>query len=128
MHRNDPAILTRWLGNKTTEIFVSWIRQSDNSLLVAVEDDNILGVSSVTDAGTSPSTTFRLMPDFAESVGPCSERSKPGPQNDAIGDADLSARRQPAASIGLTDTPRMDHPRHIRHQCRLSDVQAPPVA
>ena len=65
MHRNDPAILTRWLGNKTTEIFVSWIRQSDNSLLVAVEDDNILGVSSVTDAGNitlnyvSPDARFR---------------------------------------------------------------------
>ena len=36
-HRNDPAILERWLGNKTPEIFVSWIEQSDNSLLVAVE-------------------------------------------------------------------------------------------
>jgi hypothetical protein len=25
-HRNNPAILERWLGNKTPEIFRSWIR------------------------------------------------------------------------------------------------------
>jgi GNAT superfamily N-acetyltransferase len=50
-HKNDPAILTRWLGNKTPEIFVSWIRQPGNSLLVAAEAGNILAVGSVTDAG-----------------------------------------------------------------------------
>src|SRR5882672_9047088 len=50
-HRNDEAILARWLGNKTPEIFGSWIRQADNSLLVAVEGGNILAVGSVTDAG-----------------------------------------------------------------------------
>jgi GNAT superfamily N-acetyltransferase len=50
-HRNDEAILARWLGNKTPEIFGSWIRRPDNSLLVAVESGNILAVGSVTDAG-----------------------------------------------------------------------------
>jgi hypothetical protein len=35
-HCNDSAILERWLGNKTPEFFVSWISQSDNSVLVAV--------------------------------------------------------------------------------------------
>jgi GNAT superfamily N-acetyltransferase len=49
-HRNDPAILERWLSNKTPGIFRSWIR-SGNSLLVAVDDDRILAVGSVTDAG-----------------------------------------------------------------------------
>lgn len=49
-HRNDPSVLERWLSNKTPEIFQSWIR-SDNSLLVAVEDDSILAVGCVTDAG-----------------------------------------------------------------------------
>ena len=34
-HRNDSAVLTSWLSNKTTEIFRSWIRP-DNSLLVAI--------------------------------------------------------------------------------------------
>jgi GNAT superfamily N-acetyltransferase len=51
-HRNDPAILGRWLSNKTPEIFRSWIRPG-NSVLVAVdiETDNILGVGCVTDDG-----------------------------------------------------------------------------
>jgi hypothetical protein len=64
-HRNDEAIRARWLGNKTPEIFASWIRQPDNSLLVAAEGDTILAVGSVTDAGqitlnyVSPDARFR---------------------------------------------------------------------
>jgi GNAT superfamily N-acetyltransferase len=64
-HRNDEAILTRWLSNKTPEVFASWITQSDNSLLVAAEGGGILGVGSVTDAGeitlnyVSPDARFR---------------------------------------------------------------------
>ena len=50
-HGNDPAILGRWLGNKTPETFNAWIAQPDNSLLVAVEDDRVLAVGSVTDSG-----------------------------------------------------------------------------
>jgi GNAT superfamily N-acetyltransferase len=64
-HKNDPAILARWLGNKTIENFVAWTAQPDNSLLVAVENSKILAVGSVTDAGTiglnyvSPDARFR---------------------------------------------------------------------
>ena len=64
-HGNDEAILRRWLGSKTPEIFVSWIAQSDNSMLVAVEDGDILAVGAVTDAGeitlnyVSPDARFR---------------------------------------------------------------------
>lgn len=64
-HKNDPAILARWLGNKTVENFAAWAKQPDNSLLVAVEEGEILGVGSVTDAGTiglnyvSPDARFR---------------------------------------------------------------------
>jgi GNAT superfamily N-acetyltransferase len=64
-HRNDEAILKRWLSNKTPEVFASWIRQRDNSLLVAVEGDNIVAVGSVTNAGqitlnyVSPDARFR---------------------------------------------------------------------
>jgi GNAT superfamily N-acetyltransferase len=64
-HRNDEAILKRWLSNKTPEAFESWIRQPDNSLLVAVEGSNIVAVGSVTDAGeitlnyVSPDARFR---------------------------------------------------------------------
>src|ERR1700679_3374269 len=63
-HHDDPAILERWLGNKTPEIFKSWIRP-DNTLLVAVEDDSILAVGCVTTAGeitlnyVSPDARFR---------------------------------------------------------------------
>jgi GNAT superfamily N-acetyltransferase len=64
-HRNDPAILERWLSNKTPEVFVSWTTQPGNSLIVAVEDGSILAVGSVTDIGTinlnyvSPDARFR---------------------------------------------------------------------
>ena len=64
-HGNDPAILTRWLRNKTPEIVTSWIVRPDNSLLLAVEGNVILAVGSVTDAGeitlnyVSPDARFR---------------------------------------------------------------------
>jgi len=64
-HRNDPAILARWLSNKTPEVFLTWLAQPASSLLVAVEGGNILGVGAVTDAGditlnyVSPDARFR---------------------------------------------------------------------
>lgn len=63
-HRNEPAILERWLSDKTPEIFLSWIRP-ESSLLVATEDGGVLAVGSVTDAGeitlnyVSPDARFR---------------------------------------------------------------------
>ncbi len=50
-HRNDPFALDGWLANKTAEIFSDWIMQPQTSFLLAVENDDILGVGSVTDAG-----------------------------------------------------------------------------
>jgi hypothetical protein len=102
-HRNDEAILQRWLSNKTPEVFVSWIRQPDNSLLVAVEDGNILAVGAVTDRPKSPSITFRRMRDFAESAGPCSVRSKPGPESEATHDIPSQAPRRLGNSIRHAD-------------------------
>jgi GNAT superfamily N-acetyltransferase len=64
-HRNDESILLRWLSNKTPDIFLSWIARPDHSLLVAVEDGDILAVGAVTDAGeitlnyVSPDARFR---------------------------------------------------------------------
>src|SRR5258708_26770356 len=64
-HRNDPAILERWLANKTPEIVASWIAQPASSMLVAVEGGIILAVGAVTDAGeitlnyVSPEARFR---------------------------------------------------------------------
>ena len=63
-HRNDPEILQRWLSNKTPEIFKSWIRSDDVSL-VAVDRAGIVAVGCVTDAGeitlnyVSPDARFR---------------------------------------------------------------------
>jgi GNAT superfamily N-acetyltransferase len=64
-HHNDPAIVQRWLANKTPEIVASWIAKPGNTLLLAVENDTILGVGSVTNAGeitlnyVSPDARFR---------------------------------------------------------------------
>jgi GNAT superfamily N-acetyltransferase len=63
-HNNDQAILQQWLRNKTPEIFRTWIKP-DNSLLVAIEDNNMFAVSCGTDAGeitlnyVSPDARFR---------------------------------------------------------------------
>jgi len=65
-HNNDPVLLERWLANKQPEIVAGWIAHADNSLLVAVDDDDtILAVGSVTDTGeitvnyVSPHARFR---------------------------------------------------------------------
>lgn len=64
-HHYDPAILARWLANKTPEIVASWIVNPGNSVLVAVESGTILAVGSVTDTGeitlnyVSPDARFR---------------------------------------------------------------------
>jgi acetyltransferase (GNAT) family protein len=64
-HRNEPAILERWLANKTPGIVASWITQPGSSMLVAVESGVILAVGSVTDQGeitlnyVSPDIRFR---------------------------------------------------------------------
>lgn len=64
-HRDDPAILDRWLSNKKPEIVASWAAKPRNSLLVAVDADSIVAVGSVTDEGeitlnyVSPEARFR---------------------------------------------------------------------
>jgi GNAT superfamily N-acetyltransferase len=64
-HRHDPAILGRWLANKTPENVASWIAQTGNSVLVAVEGEVILAVGAVTDGAeitlnyVSPDARFR---------------------------------------------------------------------
>jgi hypothetical protein len=64
-HRNDPAILAKWLANKTPELVASWITQPGSTVLLATESDDILAVGSVTDAGritlnyVSPDARFR---------------------------------------------------------------------
>ncbi len=64
-HRNDPVILARWLSNKTAANVAAWMARADSSLLLVVEDDGILAVGNVTDAGeitlnyVAPNARFR---------------------------------------------------------------------
>jgi GNAT superfamily N-acetyltransferase len=45
-HGNDPAILARWLGNKTPENVAVWTQNAGHSLLVAIEGKRIVTVGS----------------------------------------------------------------------------------
>jgi GNAT superfamily N-acetyltransferase len=64
-HRDDPAILKRWLANKTPENVVAWLNRPDNHVLVATEASAILAVGALTDEGeitlnyVSPDARFR---------------------------------------------------------------------
>lgn len=64
-HGDDPAVLRRWLANKTPEIVASWIAKPGNSVLIAVEGAAILAVGAVTDGGeitlnyVAPEARFR---------------------------------------------------------------------
>lgn len=50
-HKNDPAILGAWLGNKTPETVASWFASPTNYALVATEDGAVVGVALLTAAG-----------------------------------------------------------------------------
>ena len=64
-HHNDPAIIRRWLANKTPENVTAWIGDESNSVLVAVEQDVVLAVGAVRNDGeitlnyVSPDARFR---------------------------------------------------------------------
>lgn len=64
-HRNDPAILAAWLGNKTPENVASWFACGANISLVAEVDDRIAAIAILTRAGkialfyVSPEMRFR---------------------------------------------------------------------
>ena len=64
-HKNDLTVLNQWLSNKTPEMFRAWIVQPGSSLLVAVQNERILAVGSVTAEGqitlnyVSPDVRFR---------------------------------------------------------------------
>jgi GNAT superfamily N-acetyltransferase len=64
-HHNDPAILNRWLANKTPEIVATWIDDPEGHMFVALENGAIVGVASMNAAGeitlnyVSPDARFR---------------------------------------------------------------------
>jgi GNAT superfamily N-acetyltransferase len=121
-HHNDPAILARWLSNKTPEIVRSWIAQPVNSLLVAIAGGSLLAVGSVTDAGeitlnyVSPDARFR------------------GVSRAMLGALEVRAAERGNVRCRLTSTETArrfyqaagyieDSDREIRHELGLSDVE-----
>lgn len=50
-HRNDVAILTAWLGNKTPENVASWFDCAANFSIVAHKGDQLVGVAIMTRQG-----------------------------------------------------------------------------
>lgn len=64
-HHDDPAILQRWLDNKTPAVVGGWIAHPDNFVLVAVEEETVLAVGigrhdgEITCNYVSPDARFR---------------------------------------------------------------------
>ena len=64
-HHDDPAIVGRWLANKTPENVKAWIEDEGNQVLVAVEGDDVLAVGAVRNDGeitlnyVSPDARFK---------------------------------------------------------------------
>ncbi|MFC3682396.1 GNAT family N-acetyltransferase [Hydrogenophaga luteola] len=44
-HHDDPAIVARWLANKTTDNVKKWVAAPDSVALVASRGDDLLGVA-----------------------------------------------------------------------------------
>ena len=50
-HKNDPAILDAWLGNKTPQMVANWFSSPTNFSLVALSEGIVVGVALLTGAG-----------------------------------------------------------------------------
>ena len=50
-HKNDPAILDAWLGNKTPQMVANWFSSPTNFSLVAISEGAVVGVALLTGAG-----------------------------------------------------------------------------
>lgn len=64
-HHDNPAILQRWLANKTPQHWAEWLASPESTVLVAVEKDTVLAVGAVRHDGeiwcnyVSPDARFR---------------------------------------------------------------------
>ena len=92
-HGHDPTFLYNWLANKTPENVTAWIADPGNVVYVAVADDAIAGVASMTKAGMI--TLNYVSPD---------KRFK------GVSKALLAALERKATELGLT-------------QCRLESTK-----
>lgn len=50
-HKNDPAILSGWLGNKNTDTVGAWLTSPSNYSVVAEMGRQIVGIALLTDKG-----------------------------------------------------------------------------
>jgi GNAT superfamily N-acetyltransferase len=50
-HSDDPAILGKWLANKTPDNVRTWIAAPDGHFFVATDGDAILGVAAIRSSG-----------------------------------------------------------------------------
>jgi GNAT superfamily N-acetyltransferase len=51
-YNNDEELLDFWCSNKTNDKIASWIQIPDNYWIVAIEDDRIVGVGTLSTKGT----------------------------------------------------------------------------
>jgi hypothetical protein len=64
-HHDDPAILRRWLANKTPQHWAEWLASKDSTVLVAVDNEIVLAVgvvrndSEITCNYVSPDARFK---------------------------------------------------------------------
>ena len=83
-HHNDAETLARWLANKTTEHFTTWLANPDNHCVVAEAGESMTGVGILQRSGEI--LLFYL---------------KPGAQRQGIGSAIHSALEEKAKVWGL---------------------------
>jgi GNAT superfamily N-acetyltransferase len=50
-HKNDPVILSAWLGNKNTDTVGAWLASPSNYAVVAESDREIVGIALLTCKG-----------------------------------------------------------------------------
>lgn len=50
-HKNDPAILAAWLGNKNSDTVGAWLASQSNFAIVAEADREVLGIGLLTSKG-----------------------------------------------------------------------------
>jgi GNAT superfamily N-acetyltransferase len=64
-HHDNPAVIGRWLANKTPKHWAEWLADEDNTVLVAIEGEAVLSVGAVKNDGeitlnyVSPDVRFR---------------------------------------------------------------------
>ncbi len=105
-HKNDPAILSAWLGNKNTDTVSAWLVSPSNYSVVAELNQEIVGIALLT--GKGKIALFY--------VAPQAQRSGVGKRLLSTLEDRASAWRLPAVQIASTTTGR---PFFLNQQYRI---------